>query len=84
METQFLLTTNSALVRSASTSNLWLISTANERYFDRPEVLKAYKEQQIIQTPEFTHLSEDASVGGRFRPRGQEDVSQCCFSIVFS
>jgi hypothetical protein len=77
-ETQFLLTTNSALVSSSSTINVPLNRSANERYFDRPEVLKAYREQQAIQTPEFTPLSEAASVGGRFRPRGGEDVSPSC------
>lgn len=68
--TQFLLTTNSALVTQPSSStDFGLNSHANQRYFDRPDVMQAYREQQIIQTPEFTTLSEDASVGGRFRPR---------------
>lgn len=71
--TQFLLTTNSALVPqpqpSSSSTDFGLNSHANQRYFDRPDVIQAYREQQIIQTPEFTTLSEDASVGGRFRPR---------------
>jgi len=40
-----------------------------ERYFDRPEVTAAYKKQQLIETPEFSQLSEDATVGSRFRPR---------------
>ncbi|KAG1885532.1 hypothetical protein F4604DRAFT_106447 [Suillus subluteus] len=70
--TQFLLTTNSALVpqpQPSSSTGFGLNSHANQRYFDRPDVIQAYREQQIIQTPEFTTLSEDASVGGRFRPR---------------
>jgi hypothetical protein len=46
-----------------------------ERYFDRPEVTAAYKKQQLIETPEFSALSEDAIVGSRFRPRaGFEEV----------
>ena len=40
-----------------------------ERYFDRPEVTAAYKKQQLIETPEFWPLSEDATVWSRFRPR---------------
>lgn len=40
-----------------------------ERYFDRPEVTAAYKKQQLIETPEFSQLPEDATVGSRFRPR---------------
>lgn len=68
--TQFLLTTNSALVpQPSSSTDFGLNSHANQRYFDRPDVIQAYREQQIIQTPEFTTLTEDASVGGRFRPR---------------
>ncbi|KAG1754928.1 uncharacterized protein EDB91DRAFT_1042737 [Suillus paluster] len=68
--TQFLLTTNSTLISQPSSStDFGLNSHANQRYFDRPDVIQAYREQQIIQTPEFTSLSADASVGARFRPR---------------
>ncbi|KAH9947136.1 hypothetical protein B0H21DRAFT_692605 [Amylocystis lapponica] len=76
--TRFLLTTNSALLpaSSGSSSPEFEVNThAYGRYFDRPEVRQAYKEQQLIQTPDFTQLSEDAHVGGRFRPRGSEDES---------
>ena len=46
-----------------------------ERYFDRPEVTAAYQRQQLIETPDFSPLSEDAIVGSRFRPRaGFEEV----------
>lgn len=76
--TKFVLTTNSSLVPSSSSSStsfkLELNSHAYERYFDRPEVLESYKAQQMIQTPEFSALTVDASVGGRFRPRIHEDV----------
>ena len=51
-----------------------LNTSAYERYFDKPEVIRSYREQQVIQTPEFTLLSEHEAVGGRFRPRGLEDV----------
>jgi hypothetical protein len=51
-----------------------LNTSAYERYFDKPEVIRAYREQQLIQTPEYTLLSEHEAVGGRFRPRGQDDV----------
>ena len=81
---KFLLTTNAARVRtlgeaseaadgdneSGSQLNTW----AYERYFDKPEVIRAYREQQLIQTPEFTLLSEHEAVGGRFRPRSLDDV----------
>ena len=55
---------------SGSQLNTW----AYERYFDKPEVIRAYREQQLIQTPEYTLLSEHEAVGGRFRPRSLDDV----------
>jgi hypothetical protein len=76
-----LLTTNSARVRTlgdadadAGADGPQLNTSAYERYFDKPEVIRAYHEQQLIQTPEFTLLSEHEAVGGRFRPRGLDDV----------
>ena len=77
VSTRFLLTTNSALVPSTSDAPSFeaeINTHAYGRYFDLPEVQKAYREQQLIQTPEFTQLDDDASVGGRFRPRVAEDV----------
>ncbi|KAI5997946.1 hypothetical protein EDD15DRAFT_2363786 [Pisolithus albus] len=76
-DTPFLLTTDSTFLDSSGCSSTFQQSTvARQRYFDRPDVIKAYREQQTIQTPEFTLLSEDASVGGRFRPRSSvEQVS---------
>ncbi|KAI0253271.1 hypothetical protein BJV78DRAFT_224666 [Lactifluus subvellereus] len=75
--TQFLLTTNSTRVRAfgdaAGVDGSQLNTSAYERYFDKPEVIRAYREQQVIQTPEFTLLSEHEAVGGRFRPRGLDD-----------
>jgi hypothetical protein len=79
--TQILLTTNAKLVSSSSVSKQEINDNAFERYFDRPEVSKAFKLQQIIETPEFSLLSEDASVGGRFRPRAIEDVRLHCSLI---
>jgi hypothetical protein len=76
--TQLLLTTNSTRARAfgdaAGTEDSQLNTSAYERYFDKPEVIRAYREQQVIQTPEFTLLSEHEAVGGRFRPRGLNDV----------
>ena len=77
--TQLLLTTDSARVRAfaggdASAAGSEFNTSAYERYFDKPEVIRAYHEQQLIQTPEYTLLSEHEAVGGRFRPRGQDDV----------
>ncbi|KAI0299874.1 hypothetical protein BC826DRAFT_993862, partial [Russula brevipes] len=58
-----LLTTNSARVRTFGDADMGvdgpqLNTSAYERYFDKPEVIRAYREQQLIQTPEFTLLSE--------------------------
>jgi hypothetical protein len=79
--TLFLLTTNSDLAASSSKSgshDLQFNLKANSRYFDLPEVMKAYKEQSEVQTPEFEPLSEDAVVGSRFRPREAEQVRRWC------
>ncbi|KAH0838063.1 hypothetical protein J3R83DRAFT_6304 [Lanmaoa asiatica] len=75
-DTPFLLTTNSTLLQPSSKSASFGFNTfANQRYFDRSDVIKAYREQLNIQTPQFSLLSEDATVGGRFRPRssGEQD-----------
>ncbi|EKM61620.1 uncharacterized protein PHACADRAFT_248322 [Phanerochaete carnosa HHB-10118-sp] len=74
--TRFLLTTNLALLPSTSSEGLAdieLNTQAYGRYFDRPEVQQACREQALIQTPEFTQLSDDALVGGRFRPRNSDE-----------
>lgn len=72
--TVFILTTDSSLVPSASTSEIGLNSIAYERYFERPEVIKAYKLQQDIQVPDFIQLDE-GMVGARLRARTGEKVS---------
>ncbi|KAI0785387.1 hypothetical protein BC629DRAFT_1288757 [Irpex lacteus] len=73
---KFLLTTDSSLVPPPPEDEIpefELNVSAYGRYFDRPEVQQACKYQQLIQTPEYTQLPDDAIVGGRFRPRGSED-----------
>ncbi|KAG5647740.1 hypothetical protein DXG03_008463 [Asterophora parasitica] len=67
-ETPFLLTTNPA-VASTSSSAFEINIHANDRYFERPDVLKAYREQLIIQTPEFMSLGDTPA--GRLRARSQ-------------
>ncbi|CDO73451.1 hypothetical protein BN946_scf185013.g86 [Trametes cinnabarina] len=60
--TRFLLTTKSALLPPSSESFEAQLNThAYGRYFDRPEVQQAYRAQQLIQTPEFTELPQDAN-----------------------
>lgn len=82
-DTPFLLTTNSALLQPSSKSTSFgLNSFANQRYFDRSDVIKSYREQLNIQTPEFSLLSEDATVGGRFRPRSSEEVRTPRFCVT--
>lgn len=76
---------SNAAAASSSTSeaapHAQLNPLAYSRYFDRPEVRRAYMEQQLIQTPEFSELPQDAHVGGRFRPRNSEDVR--AFPLLF-
>lgn len=79
--TRFALTTNRTLVPSSSgegSNDLELNTSAYSRYFDRPEVQKACQTQETIQTPEYSQLSDDALVGGRFRPRNSDEVRSYC------
>jgi hypothetical protein len=85
--TKFLLTTNTALIPSSSgegSADIELNIQAYGRYFERPEVQKACRDQELIQTPEYTQLPDEALVGGRFRPRNSDEVrkysisSSCC------
>ncbi len=57
-----------------STSAYTINARGYERYFEQPDVIKAYREQMVIETPEFHNTSEDHVVGGRFRPRLAEGV----------
>ena len=82
-ETRFLLTTNSSLVPPLPddpSSSAHINVQAYGRYFERPEVQKACRDQQLIQVPEFSLLPEDA-VASRFRPRASEEVRNNLFSI---
>lgn len=84
-DTPFVFKTNDTLEKvagdfaTAGGSGLNLL--AHQSYFERPEVLKAYREQTIIETPEFTNVSDTPSVGGRLRVRTTEEVCiQSCYS----
>ena len=65
-----------------------LNTCAYEQYLDKPEVIHAYREQQLIQAPEFIPLSEHGAVEGRFRPRSLDDVraaavpAECLYSSL--
>lgn len=88
-ETKFFLTTNPN-VASASSSSCTAVKLnvlAFERYFDRPEVLKSYREQKIIETPDFVSLGDVLPNAGRSRARSQggnvEDSPQETSDVVF-
>ncbi|KAJ6502671.1 hypothetical protein DFH09DRAFT_297510 [Mycena vulgaris] len=76
-ETLFVMKTNDTLEKVAkefsSASGSGLNLRAHESYFDRPEVLKAYRDQTIIETPEYTNVADIPSVGGRLRVRSSEE-----------
>ena len=77
-DTPFLLTTDPKYaVETANGSDLGIKinMVANEHYFNPTDVLKAFQEQTVIQTPEYEAILKSVSgVGGRFRPRNLEEV----------
>jgi hypothetical protein len=81
-DTLFVLKTNDTLERVAgefsSAGGSGLNLHAHESYFDRPDVLKAYREQTIIETPEYQNVADTPSVGGRLRVRTSEEVYGRC------
>jgi hypothetical protein len=73
-EMRLLLTTNSCTTEKSSKLELGMNEAANERYFDRPEVVKAYREQELIQTPDFEEITQTPTAMSRLRPRNSEEV----------
>lgn len=69
----FLITTDSKLARPIEAA-AFSTTVNQETYFDQPEVVAAYKRQQVIQTPEFSRLEEGSSVGSRLRTRPAVEV----------
>ncbi|KAK7016675.1 hypothetical protein R3P38DRAFT_3567311, partial [Favolaschia claudopus] len=70
----FVLKTDPTL-EQATAANSILVTHQYECCFDRPEVMKAYKEQSIIETPDCTRISAKASLNNLNRPCAEvEDV----------
>lgn len=85
--TRFLLTTNPNIIRDASQAEknaLRLNPQANDRYFDRPDVLQAYRAQKLIETPDWDIVEEDTNISSRFRHRGGVDAVMNIFGPPFS
>ncbi|KAH9486293.1 hypothetical protein JR316_0000357 [Psilocybe cubensis] len=75
LSTPFLLSTKADAAKNTESANeagIHINVVANERYFARPEVLKAFREQQLIQTPEYESIGESSYVGTRTRPRPED------------
>ncbi|KAJ6575437.1 hypothetical protein B0H19DRAFT_1128677 [Mycena capillaripes] len=77
-DTPFVLKTSDTLEKlaeefSSLAGGSGLTIRAHESYFDRPDVLKAYREQTIIETPEYTNVADVPSVGGRLRVRSVDE-----------
>ncbi|KDQ15620.1 hypothetical protein BOTBODRAFT_54513 [Botryobasidium botryosum FD-172 SS1] len=73
----FLLTTDSSAV--ASTSEVPYASV-----FDAPTVQNVCKAKEIIQTPEFTLMPEDGTVGSRLRARRAEESSDTSDAVYIN
>ncbi|KAJ7610810.1 hypothetical protein FB45DRAFT_691757, partial [Roridomyces roridus] len=78
-DSPFVLKTSTALDKVAEkfqeAGSFGLNVHAHERYFDRPEVLKAYREQIIIETPQYERIGDVAPGGSRLRQRNIEETS---------
>ncbi|KAJ7651632.1 hypothetical protein DFH06DRAFT_995913, partial [Mycena polygramma] len=76
-DTPFVLKTSDTLEKVAgefsSAGGSGLNLRAHDSYFDRPDVLKAYREQTIIETPEFRNVADEPNVGGRLRIRQMDE-----------
>jgi hypothetical protein len=85
-DTPFVFKTNDTLEKVAaefsSAGGSGLVIRAHESYFDRPDVLKAYREQTMIETPEYTGIPESSSVGGRLRVRTTDEVCALCHNVL--
>ncbi|KAJ7103220.1 hypothetical protein B0H15DRAFT_811479 [Mycena belliarum] len=71
-DTMFVLKTNDTLEQVAkefAPASSSINFLAHEKYFERPDVLKAYREQTIIETPEYSNVADVPSAGGRLRVR---------------
>ncbi|CAK5264270.1 unnamed protein product [Mycena citricolor] len=77
--TPFYLTTDPTLGRIATqfagsaSSSSGISLPAHESYFDRPEVIQSYREQTLIETPEFSRIDEHM-VAARLRRSSHDDV----------
>ncbi|TFK19961.1 hypothetical protein FA15DRAFT_759679 [Coprinopsis marcescibilis] len=66
---QFLLATNPVHAQSSVEHDRVVKTVANERYFNRPAVIEAYRTQAEIQTPEFSLID---TLPTRMRARGNQ------------
>ncbi|KAF5368615.1 hypothetical protein D9758_002209 [Tetrapyrgos nigripes] len=72
--TRFFLSTSAALAPpEASSSRIAINSRSDDRYFDRPDVIKAFRQQTNIETPEFIELKDTQEGLGRFRARDSDE-----------
>jgi len=76
-DTVVLLTTNSKYGEKNGIdgdNSISLNIVSNDKYFSRPEVIRACREQSIIQTPQWENIGDSHRVGSRLRVRGGEEV----------
>ncbi|THV07486.1 hypothetical protein K435DRAFT_959573 [Dendrothele bispora CBS 962.96] len=74
--TRFFLATSASLAPpEASSSRIVINKHSEDRYFDRPEVIKAFRQQTNIETPEFVDINETREVLSRFRARDTDEAT---------
>ncbi|KAJ2918345.1 hypothetical protein MD484_g1988, partial [Candolleomyces efflorescens] len=65
--TCFHLTTDSSYAESSGDAGRIVNNVVEEQFYNRPDVIRSFREQQIIQTPDVVPIEGD--VHSRFRPR---------------
>ncbi|KAG8896749.1 hypothetical protein FRB99_008679 [Tulasnella sp. 403] len=75
-EAVFLITTDPSLVPPPPKHH-------HQSHFEKPEVMSASKKQEMIQTPEFSLLSEGSAVGSRLRARADSEETADTSDAVY-
>ncbi|KAF9041784.1 hypothetical protein BDZ89DRAFT_1128784 [Hymenopellis radicata] len=81
-DTIFTFTTNTQILppHTECTARASDFRTNNHKsYFDRPEVIESYRNQQKVETPDYELITDDMIITSRFVPQGVEGTSDSAY-----